>query len=142
MVEKTITEIMSHKTITNEVISRICQKNEINELHIRKVAGFKSQTRSKLTKYLTDNKLNFTNEREYILNIFLKHSEAMTVKDVYRHTLGIFPVFPISLRSVYSTVNVFVKSGIIELYEIKIEDRQNVRYYKTTKQDIYSHHFE
>ena len=41
IIERTIKEIRSHDTITDDLIAEICAKNSINEAHIRRVAGFK-----------------------------------------------------------------------------------------------------
>jgi hypothetical protein len=40
IIEKTITEIRKNKVITNKIIKETCKKYDINENHIRKVAGF------------------------------------------------------------------------------------------------------
>jgi hypothetical protein len=42
-VERTIYEIRKSNKITNDLISKICKKNDINENHIRLVGGWKGK---------------------------------------------------------------------------------------------------
>tara|TARA_R100001086_G_scaffold91296_1_gene45189 strand:- start:1799 stop:1966 length:168 start_codon:yes stop_codon:yes gene_type:complete len=43
IVEKTIKEIRKSKTITDNLISKTCLKYDINENHVRTVAGWKNK---------------------------------------------------------------------------------------------------
>lgn len=45
VVEKTIIEINRNLKVTDELITRICKKNKVNESHIRVVAGFPKKIR-------------------------------------------------------------------------------------------------
>jgi hypothetical protein len=56
IVEKTIVEIKKSKVINNEIIKAICKKYDIDEKHIRRVAGLPE------IEVKVDSKIKTTNE--------------------------------------------------------------------------------